>query len=104
MDILVLIFEDKINGYIAKKRMLTGTEKSKTIFKEESYISEMKIGKTEFHYENIKEIAETKDYIVFVFDQSHAQIYDKKALESKNIDDFIKFITEKTGKEVQRIK
>ena len=102
--ILVLIFEDKINAYIARKRMLKGTEKSITTFKEENYTSETKIGKSEFHYDNIKEIAETNDYFVFIFDQSHAQIYDKKGITSGTIDEFRKFISEKTKKEVQKIK
>lgn len=101
---ITLIFEDKINGYIAKKRMLTGMDKAKTTFKEENYIIETNIGKTEFYYENIKEIAETDDYFVFVFDQSHAQIYAKKGIASGNVDDFRKFIIEKTEKKIQEIK
>lgn len=101
---VTLIFEDKINGYIAKKRMLTGMDKAKTIFKEEKYITETQIGKTEFYYENIKEIAETEDYIVFVFDQSHAQIYDKKSISCGTVDEFREFIARKTEKEVQKIK
>ena len=103
-SIINSIFEDKINGYIAKKRMVTGLDKAKTTFKEEKYISETKIGKTEFYYENIKELAETEDYFVFVFDQSHAQIYAKKGIASGNIDDFRKFIIEKTEKKIQEIK
>lgn len=101
---LTLIFEDKINGYIARKRMLAGTEKATTTFKEESYSSETKIGKSEFYYKNIKEITETDDYFVFVFDQSHAQIYDKKSISSGTVDEFREFIARKIEKEVQRIK
>lgn len=101
---LVLMFEDKMNGYIAQKRMLEGTEKATTIFKEDSYISETQIGKTEFNYENIKEIAETDDYFVFIFDYIHAQIYDKKSISSEMIDAFREFIAKKTEKEVQKIK
>lgn len=100
---ITLIFEDKINGYIAKKRMVTGLDKAKTIFKEDKYISETKIGKTEFYYENIKELAETKDYFVFVFDQSHAQIYDKKGISGGTEEEFKKFIVEKTGKSIETI-
>ena len=102
--ILVLIFEDKINAYIARKRMLKGTEKSTTTFKDESYTSKTQIGKSEFHYDNIKEIVETDNYFVFIFDQSHAQIYDKKGIKSGTIEEFRKFISEKTKKEVKKIK
>lgn len=102
--ILVLIFEDKINGYIAKKRMLAGTESVTVTFKEDGYVSTSSIGKSEWHYKNIQQIAETEEYFIFVFDQSHAQVYNKKGLVSGNIDDFRKFIAEKTEKEVQKIK
>lgn len=101
--IITLLFEDKINGYIAKKRMITGMEKSITTFKEDSYISETNIGKTEFYYNNIKIIAETEDYFIFVFDPSHAQIYDKNGITKGTIEEFKKFITQKTELEIQKI-
>ena len=101
--VVVLIFQDKINGYIARKRMIAGMEKSITTFKEESYISETNIGKTEFYYKNINLIVETEEYFVFVFDQSHAQIYDKNGITKGSIDEFRKFITQKTEKEIQNV-
>ena len=101
--IVVLIFQDKINGYIARKRMIAGMEKSITTFKEDGYISETNIGKTEFYYKNINIIVETEEYFVFVFDQSHAQIYDKNGITKGSIDEFKKFITQKTEKEIQNV-
>jgi len=101
--VVVLIFQDKINGYIARKRMIAGMEKSITTFKEDSYISETNIGKTEFYYKNIQEIAENNNYFIFIFDQSHAQIYDKHGITRGNIDEFRNFITKKTDKEIQKI-
>lgn len=101
--LIVLLFEDKINGYVARKRMLTGMDKAATVFSNESYISTTDIGTSEFHYDHINMIAETGDYFVFVFDESHAQVYDKHTLSGGTVDEFIGFITEKTGKEVVRI-
>ncbi len=101
--VVVLLFEDKINGYIARKRMITGMEKSTTTFKEDSYITETNIGKTEFYYKNIKIIAESEEYFVFIFDQSHAQIYDKNGITKGSIDEFRKFISRKTEIEIQYI-
>jgi len=101
--VVVLIFQDKINGYIARKRMIAGMEKSITTFKEDSYISETNIGKTEFYYKNIQEIAENNNYFIFIFDQSHAQIYDKNGITKGSIDEFKKFITQKTEKEIQNV-
>ncbi len=101
--VLALIFEDKLNGSIAKKRMLPGTEKSVTTFKEDVYISETNAGKTEFYYSNIDEIAETDEYFVFVFNKNHAQLYDKNGMTYGTNEGFRKFITEKTGKKIQTI-
>lgn len=98
--LLTLIFEDKLNGYVARKRMLKGTEKSITTFSENGYCTKTDIGNTEWQYDKIGIIVETKDYIVFVFSPSHAQTYDKNHLNGGTIDDFRKFIKDKTGKEI----
>jgi len=101
--VFTLLFEDRINGYIARRRMLPGMDKSIVTFKEESYLSETAVGKTEFYYNNIHTLVESDDYFVFIFNQSHAQIYDKKGLKEGSLEGFRNFITEKTGKEIQRI-
>ena len=101
--IVTLLFEDKLNGYIARKRMLPGMDKALVTFKEESYLSETAVGKTEFYYNNINTIAETDEYFVFIFNQNHAQIYDKKGIKAGTIESFRGFISEKTGKEIQRV-
>ncbi len=102
--LIVLLFEDKINGYVARKRMLSGMEKATTVFNDESYITTTSIGKTEFPYDrNIDVLAETSDYFVFIFDKSHAQVYDKHALSGGTIEEFSRFIAEKTGKEITHV-
>ena len=99
--LIALLFEDKLNGYVALKRMLAGMDKATTVFNDESYTTTTSIGKTEFPYDrNIDLLAEAKDYFVFVFDKSHAQIYDKHALSGGTVEEFRRFISEKTGKEV----
>ena len=101
--VFTFIFQDKINGYFARKRMISGMEKSITTFKEDNYISATNIGKTEFYYNNILEIVEKNDYFIFIFDKSHAQIYDKNGITKGNIDEFRNFITKKTDKKIQEI-
>lgn len=101
---VVLLFEDIINGYVARKRMLPGTEKSKVTFTEECFYSETEAGKSEWNYDRILILAETKDYFVFVFSSSHAQVYDKNNLFGGTIDEFRKFICEITGKAMTAIK
>ena len=100
----VLILEDRLNGFVAKKRMLSGTEKAVTTFSEKSYFSSTEIGKTEWNYDKIMIIAETADFFVFIFSKSHAQLYDKSSLKGGSADDFRKFIETVTGKQIQPIK
>jgi len=101
--VLTLMFEDKLKGFFAKKRMLPGTEKAVTTFKEDVYVLETNAGKTEFYYSNIFALAETEEYFVFVFNKNHAQVFDKNNMNGGSVQDFKKFITEKTQKQIQAI-
>ena len=98
-----LIFEDKINGYVARKRMLPGLAKAIVTFTEDGYHSETEVGSSDFKYSTIALLAETKDYFVFVFSQSHAQIYSKKSITGGTVEEFREFITNVTGKEIQKV-
>ena len=98
-----LIFEDKINGYVARKRMLPGLDKATVTFNEEGYRLETELGSSEFKYGSIMLLAETADYFVFVFSQSHAQVYDKKSIAGGTIEEFRTFIQNVTGKEIQNV-
>lgn len=101
--LFVLLFEDKINGYIARKRMLPGLTKSFVTFRADSYYSETEVGNSEFKYNNIISLAETADYFVFIFSQSHAQVYDKKSISGGTLEEFCEFIQGVTGTEIQTI-
>lgn len=100
----VLLFEDKINAYFAKKRMIKGTDTAESIFKENEFISETELATSRWQYESIKIIAETNNYFVFVFDMNHAQVYDKKCLSEEKTNEFREFISEKTGLKILEIK
>lgn len=100
---VVLIWEDAINGFVARKRLLPGTEKAKTVFKEEEFVSRTAIGTSTFQYDRIKEIAESGDYFIFVFSISHGQIYDKRHMTGGTAEEFRAFIEKATGKKVRNI-
>ena len=105
--LIVLLFEDQINGYFARKRMLKGTERANATFDTENpdmFISETEVGKSEFSYDRIAMIAETDRYFVFVFSVSHAQVYDKNSLSGGTVNEFREFITQKTEKMVVKVK
>ncbi len=103
MVLIALLFEDKLNARIARKRMLAGTDRAVSTFTPQGYCSESAMGKTEWRYENIQQIAENKDYFIFVFDKSHAQVYDKRTLSGGTAEDFRAFIQQRTGKDIQSI-
>lgn len=103
MLLTVLLFEDRINGSIAKKRVLPGTEKAVTVFSEQGFRTTTDIGETEWRYDKICLVAETADFFVFIFSASHGQLYDKRAMRGGTADDFRRFIETATGKQVQRI-
>lgn len=98
-----LLFEDRINGYMAKKRLPPGTEKAAAVFSDAGFISQTDLGKSEWHYDKIMILAETADFFVFIFSASHAQLYDKRHLQGGTADDFHRFIEAATGKQVQAI-
>ncbi len=102
--VTVLLFEDRINGAIAKKRLLPGTEKAVSVFTENGYSTVTEIGSTDWNYEKIQIIAETADFIVFILSANHAQLYDKRSLQGGSAEDFRSFIEKITGKTVQTVK
>lgn len=101
---VVLLWEDQINGYFARKRMLPGTGTASAVFHDEGYHTVTEIGETDWHYDKVAQIAETDDYFVFLFNISHAQLYDKSSIAGGTADEFRRFIEEKTGKAVERIR
>ena len=102
--LIALLFEDRLNGYVAKKRLLPGTDASVAVFSENGFVSTTDVGKSEWNYDKIIMIAETVDFFVFIFSANHAQLYDKRHLQGGTVDEFRRFIEMATGKTVQRIK
>ena len=102
--LLALIFEDQLNGYFARKRMLPGAAHAKAIFSEEGYRSETKAGCTDWTYENISAMAEDANYFIFLFGKNHAQVYDKHSLTGGTVEEFRAFIQKQTEKTTKMLK
>ena len=98
-----LLFEDPLNAFFARKRMMTGTDRAVSWFSEEQYTSETAAGKTEWRYENIAQIAEDRDYFIFIFDRRYAQVYAKAGMTGDFVDEFRVFISQRTGKTIVRV-
>ncbi len=101
--LFALLFEDRINGYVASKQLLPGMEKAVTVFSEGGFTSTTDVGTTEWKYDKIAMLAETADFFVFIFSASHAQLYDKQHLQGGTAEEFRHFIEQQTGKLVQQI-
>ncbi|MBP3543920.1 MAG: YcxB family protein [Lachnospiraceae bacterium] len=102
--VVTLIWEDAINAYAARKRMLPGTERASSVFREEGYETTTDVGKTEWKYDKIQRLAETKEYFVFIFNQNHAQVYDKNSISGGTVEEFGAFIEKVTDKHIEKIR
>ncbi len=100
---VVLLFEDNINGYFALKRMAPGTMKATVVFGKDCFTSTTELGVSTFEYNRIQAIAESDHYFTFIFNQNHAQVYDKRRMTVGTPDEFRTFIEGMTGKSVQKV-
>lgn len=101
--VIALLFEDRLNAYVARRRMIKGSEKANAVFDTEAegiFVSETAVGKTEFPYTAVLAVAETQRYFVFMLSADHAQVYDKNTLAGGTADGFRGFIAERTGRSV----
>ena len=103
MILVALFFEDKLNAWFARRRMMSGTDRATSIFTQEDYRSETAAGTTQWRYDTIREIAEDKNYFIFVFDQRYAQVYDKRTLRGGTVEEFRDFLSQRVGLQVQSI-
>ena len=101
--VTALLFEDRINGYVAKRHLLAGTEHCTTVFTEEGFVSTTALGRTEWNYDRIQVIAETADFFVLIYSDKHAQIYDKRQLQGGTPEEFRRFVEHAAGKQVQPV-
>lgn len=102
--ILVSLFEDRLNAWFAKKRLLPGTEHAVATFEEDGYVSATSAAESRFSYAQIMAVAETERYFVFALSSHHTQAYDKRRICGGSVEDFRALIAEKTGKPVENIK
>ena len=102
--ILVSLFEDKLNAWFARKRLLPGAEHAVATFEEDGYVLATGVTESRFSYAQIVAVAETTRYFVFALSSHHTQAYDKRNIRGGSVEDFRAFIAEKTGKPIANIK
>ena len=104
MLLSVLLFQDRFNGMIACKNTLAGTKDYHVVFGEESYTVVTEVTTSAFRYELIDAMAESQDYIIFLMKKRYAQPLDKRTLTGGAVEEFKRFLEEKTGKDFRRVK
>ena len=101
--VFALLWEDHLNGRVAKKRGVPGLEEATTTFREESYHSVTALGETTFYYDKILALAESEGYFILLFGPSHGQIYCKEGMTGGTEMEFRGFLEEKTTLTFKRI-
>jgi len=102
--VIVTATEDQLNCWLAQRKVLPGSETGETVFSEEGYITTTTAAETHWKHEQVKAVYEAKDYFVFFLSDRHGQVYDKSGFKEGTIDEFRRFLSEKTGKPVEYIK
>lgn len=102
--VVPVFFDDLLTGFLARKQMQPGTERSTAVFSLDGYTITTSVAKTEFQYDNILYISETTDYFVFVMGRNHGVIFSKSSISGGTPEDFRRFIEERTNKKLLKIK
>ena len=104
MLLSVLLFQDRFIGMIARKNTLAGTKEYHVAFGEESYTVVTEVITSTFRYELIDAMAESQDYMILLMKKRFAQPLDKRTLTGGTVEEFKRFLEEKTGKTFRRVK
>ena len=100
MLLSVLLFQDRFNGMIARKNALAGTKEYHVAFGEDSYTVVTAATTATFRYELIDAL----DYIILLMKKRYVQPLDKRTLTGGTVEEFKRFLEEKTGKTFRRVK
>ena len=104
MLLSVLLFQDRFNGMIARKNALAGTKEYHVALGEDSYTVVTAVTTSTFRYELIDALAESQEYTILLMKKRYAQPLDKRTLTGGTVEEFKRFLEEKTGKDFRRVK
>ena len=102
--LIVLLFEDRINGFLAYKHMLPGTTKNTAVFSEEGFTTQNEAGETRWQYNKVLKAVRLGDYYILLFSKNHGQVYDARSMKGGDGAGFERMLEEKTGGAVERLR
>ena len=70
--------EDRLNGRVAKRNVLPGTEHAGCVFGEDGYTIKTSVTESRFSYAQIRAVAELPRYFVLALSNNQAQAFDKE--------------------------
>ena len=95
--LVVLLTEDRVNGFFAGRKVLPGSREVEAVFTDADYVAAVQNAQTRWNYESIRAIAEGKEFIVLALSDRHAQIYDKGGISGGTAEELLSLLREKTG-------
>lgn len=96
--------QDAINGFFARRKAMPGMESASATFHPDCYEVRMAGAVTQWQYSRVLVLAETKAYFVFALGKNYAQAFEKAGLEGGTEGEFRRWLEEKTGKQMKKIK
>ncbi|MBM6664479.1 YcxB family protein [Flavonifractor plautii] len=93
--------QDWLNGYIARRRALPGTEFSSTTFHQDYFETQIAGAVTQWQYDKVTMLAESKACIFFIMGKNHASAFEKEGVEGGSVAEFRRFLEERTGKQIK---
>ena len=100
---IYLIWQDKVNGYLAMKRLPENLRSGKWLFREDGYFSDTEAGESDYSYESIFMMVESQGYMILVFHDGKAHIIDMSTIQGGNDGDFRRLLRKKTSLTIQTL-
>ena len=103
MIMVAVFFEDSVNGMIARTRLPRGEFIVDAQFDEELFHLHTQTNSNTMQYQRIRYLTETKYYYIFIFNEHHAEVFEKDTLAGITDREFRQFMLDKTGKKFQTV-
>ena len=102
--VVLLLFEDDLNAWIAAFTVIPGGKDADTRFASDAYTVTTQTAETRWDYGAVTTFCETPDSFVFLLGKRHGQQFPKAGFSEGTPEEFRGFIAEKTGLSVRYVK
>lgn len=96
-----LIWQDQVNGYLAMIKLPKNMRTGEWLFREDGYFSNTDAGESDYSYQNIFMMVESKGYMILVFHEGRAHIIDMSTIQGGTAADFRRLLRKHTNLTIQ---